>query len=226
MINITRHQSIFKPSQCRDRITIIGAGATGSRVFMSLVELGFTKITVIDFDVVESHNLANQAFLHKHIGELKVDALYDLFKLKVGNTPPDSMKFIEGRVDKDTPQDQIEGVVFLLTDTMASRREIFETCLKDNLGVSYVVETRMASSYGNVNTFDPNVPSQADAWEGSLISDEGGEVSPCGQSISVGATASLIANLAVWQFILLHKDRSAHDPNVEIHFHPLMLIGE
>ena len=45
----TRHDSIFNARRALP-VTIVGAGATGSRVFASLVELGCSQIQVIDFD--------------------------------------------------------------------------------------------------------------------------------------------------------------------------------
>ena len=118
-LSITRHQPIFDPNQFNYLpIHIIGAGATGSRVFMSLIELGLSNITVWDFDTVEAHNLANQAFNFSHIGMTKVQALKHLYHSKIGMLPPPTMHFKQERV----VDQQLDGIVFLLTDTMSSRR--------------------------------------------------------------------------------------------------------
>ena len=54
-INISRHKDYFDAmSQKLQPITIIGAGATGSRVFEALVNLGMTNIAVFDDDKIES----------------------------------------------------------------------------------------------------------------------------------------------------------------------------
>lgn len=221
MISTIRHQEIFNSQEFKNLpITIIGAGATGSRLFMSLIELGLTKIKVFDFDKVEAHNLANQAFMHDHIGFPKVEALSHLAALKTGSGAlPDTLQFI----DKAVPCDEkIEGVVFLLTDTMDSRRAIFDECLKDNLDVFYVIETRMASSYGDIYGFVPH-GKEGDAWLATLTSDEEAETSACGSSISVGPTASIIANLAVWHFINYLTDRDALDNRSHLFLKPLAM---
>ena len=197
-ISLVRHLEIFDPKDAPS-VTIIGAGATGSRVFASLVELGCTHITVCDFDFVEAHNLANQIYTRADIGSTKVLACADWYERKVGRPAPIEMRFCSQRI----PDDQIEmsQVVFLLTDTMSSRREIFDACLKDNYKVTHVIETRMASSYGNVLIFDPCHGGQSTRWLNTLIDDNDAEVSACGSAISVGPTAAIIANLAVWRFI-------------------------
>lgn len=199
-ISTIRHDSIFDYNKALP-VTIIGAGATGSRVFASLVELGCTNITIVDFDSVESHNLANQIYRDADVSWTKVAACKHWYQHKIGRSAPPSMRFVDARVPDGFTE--MSEVVFLLTDTMASRREIFDACLASNFGVTRVIETRMASSYGDIISFDPCVPADQTQWLASLVDDGDAEVSPCGSSISVGTTASIIANLAVWKYILL-----------------------
>lgn len=223
-ISTIRHDDIFKAHKNDHGITLIGVGATGSRIFAALVELGLQNITCIDPDVVEGHNLANQIYEHAHIGVSKVSACESWYLNKTGaSTLPDGMDFIQGRVPDDTGACDIAGTVFLLTDSMASRKEIFETCLKDNINIPRVIETRMASTHGNVFMFNPNIPSEYNAWLDTLSDDETTEVSSCGSSISVGTTASIIANLAVWQFIHAKTNPEAADSVVNVFLKPLAI---
>lgn len=219
MLDINRHLEIIRPWEHPFPITIIGVGATGSRIAMALVELGFSDIRFIDFDHVEEHNLANQAYLHHHIGKQKVEALADLIKLKIGEDRDfENFKFFDNKVPHaDVP---IEGYVFLLTDTISSRMEILEKCLKDNEKVIRVIETRMASTHGNVFTFNPNNMLERKAWIKSLPKEDEAEVSACGGTISVGTTASIIANLAVWQFILLLQDEGLNEQRLNVFCKP------
>lgn len=222
-ISTIRHDMIFNASKFKNMpINIIGAGATGSRIWLSLVELGLTNIKIFDFDYVEPHNLANQIYLTSHVGKSKVEGLKDYYQMKTGITAPPEMEFIEAKITKDS-HFNIEGVLFLLTDTMESRKEIYNNFIKDNTRLLYVIETRMASSYGNINTFDPGDPVQSESWVKTLINDEDAEVSLCGASISVGITASVIANMAVWQFIHLLTNPAANDPQTLIHLKPFSL---
>ena len=76
-----RHLSVFSPEAFgNQRVDIIGAGATGSAIVLELAKLGVQNLHVWDFDTVESHNLANQAFGPRHVGEKKVAALASLVK--------------------------------------------------------------------------------------------------------------------------------------------------
>lgn len=221
-LDVSRHMPIIKPWEHNEKILIIGAGATGSRVFMALVEFGFTNIDVIDFDRVELHNLANQAFVTEDIGKLKVEALRDRYIAKTGDQPPQEMRFIEGKM----PMEGYEpaGTVFLLTDTMSSRREIYETCLKDNFLITRVIETRMASLYGNVFMFTPANDLQAKKWVSTLIDDSQGEVSACGTSISVGTTASLIANYAVMNMVNAMTNPEGSVAQIDVFFRPFLTV--
>lgn len=224
-ISIIRHQEIFDPTGFTMPIHIVGAGATGSRVWLALVELGLTNIRVYDFDTVEGHNLANQIYLHEDIGKLKVQALHDYYTRKTGAEPPREMEFINIRIDRLNSRYIQEGITFLLTDTMASRKEIYNA-ITDYDGNCGMIETRMASSYGDiytVNLFDFKARA---AWLKTLSDDEETEVSTCGSSISVGPTASIIANMAVWQMINLIKDRSAVEYHIKLFLKPLIVNME
>lgn len=208
-MDTTRQSPLLKPWEYKNqKIMIIGAGATGSKIFMGLISLGLTNITVCDFDVIEAHNLSNQAYMAKHIGMTKVSALHSLYVEKTGEEPPPEMKFINTRIpDKDVP---LEGIVFLLTDTMASRKEIGSIIL-ESFSVEHVIETRMASTHGNVFSFDP-ASTKGQAWFDTLTDDESTEVSPCGLPISICMTADGIAAYAVWELVhVLTKDTCGSD---------------
>lgn len=221
-IVIRRHQSIFDPSAHRLPIHLIGCGATGSRIFTSLVELGCTNLHCYDFDVIEAHNLSNQAYLHAQIGKSKVSALAELYELKTGVPPPNTMTFNEVHVGDDEPS-VFGGIVFLLVDSIAARKEIADTKLKNNPRITHVIETRMASTHGNVFHFDPNNAGEYALWYKKLPNDENTELSPCGSPISVGPTASIIANLAIWRFINLLTNPEAADSTLAIYMKPTML---
>lgn len=211
MIETLRHLEVFSPDMWGNRhIDVIGAGATGSEVAMTLANLGVT-CTVWDFDRVAAHNVANQVYTNRDIGRLKVDALHDNIyaKTDIRITPRNE------RVDGSQ---QLGPFVFLLTDTMASRREIFTRALKMHIGVSYVVETRMAADNGRIYAFDPSRLSHVRGWEETLYTDDEAEVSICGASTTVGATAKILANLAVWQLIRwfsLETGKAKDDEEIE-----------
>src|SRR3989344_9586657 len=119
-----RHLSVFKPHAFGTRrVDVIGCGATGSRIVLSLAKLGVENIHAWDFDTVEDHNLANQAFGLGDVGLLKVDALASLVQRGIGVA-------IQTHAEKVDGSQSLGEVVFLLTDTMASRKEIWDRGLK------------------------------------------------------------------------------------------------
>ncbi len=190
-----RHLSVFKPHAFGTRrVDVIGCGASGSRVVLSLAKLGVENIHAWDFDRVEEHNLANQAFGLGDVGLLKVDALAGLVQRDTGVA-------IQTHAEKVDGSQPLGEVVFLLTDTMSSRKEIWENGLKFKLRTRLLVETRMGADSARVYALNPNLLGHIRSWEEAWYPDEESEVSACGGSISVGPTAEIIAGLAVWQMI-------------------------
>lgn len=194
-IDPLRHLSVFSPHAFgQRRVDIIGCGATGSRVALGMAKLGVENIHCWDFDHVEEHNVANQAFGLDHIGSSKVVALAEIVKDATGTE-------IHAHNERVDGSQMLGDIVFLLTDTMASRREIWDRSLKFKLRSQLLVETRMGADSGRVYALNPNRPGHIKEWEATLYSDNEAEVSACGASVSVGPTAEVIAGLAVWQMI-------------------------
>jgi len=243
-LNIMRHESVFNPAEHKYPIHIIGAGATGSRVFASIIELGMTDIHVYDPDTVEDHNLANQIYMASDVGKSKVDGCAAFARNKLGiDQLPDTMHFhrrpvtgayiAEGGV--------LGGIVFILTDTMESRKTIFNalinrisritTTSSDSVLASrmplLIIETRMGSTHGSVFTINPFDKTACDAWLTTLVDDtdeDNIELSPCGTTLSVGTTAALIANYAVWQMMQFFVDPLSLQPRLDFFFKPTLTI--
>jgi molybdopterin/thiamine biosynthesis adenylyltransferase len=194
-INTLRHLSVFDPVPFgQKRVDVIGAGATGSRIAIQLAKLGINNLHVWDFDKVESHNIANQMFTQKDIGKTKVSALADQIKEHSGLQ-------IVAHEEKVDGKQQLGEIIFLLTDTMSSRKEIWKAGIKLKLNVKLLVETRMGADSGRVYAFNPCQTAHCREWEKTLTDDAVAEQSACGGSITIGPTADVLAGLAVWQFI-------------------------
>lgn len=185
---------------------VIGCGATGSHVAVQLAQSGFGNaaknqgtLRVFDFDVVEPHNLPNQAFHIEHIDMNKAAATRGLIKSKSGF---DIEAFPMAVTDQYVAQCTY---VFLLVDKMSTRREIGEELLKSSADTELVIETRMGLTEGRVYAFDPRDPKQYEAWQKTLYGDDDAETSSCGTSLSCGVTANLLAGLAVTR-MLQHID--------------------
>lgn len=195
MFNITRHRSVINPNDNPYPIHIIGCGATGSWVGTILAKMGFTNIHLYDFDIVEEHNLANQNYNKSDIGKSKVVCLKNYME-----SINDEIKVFEHK-ERVAGETKLDGIVFLLTDTMKSRKEIYEGCIKNKPAVKMLLETRMGATQGIVYSVRPGCSYEQKAYEQTLYSDDVAETSVCGSSISVIATAMSIAAQVVWQAI-------------------------
>lgn len=197
MIDPSRHREVFSPDAFGERrVDVIGVGATGSRIALGLSKLGVQNIHAWDFDTVEEHNVANQLYAVADVGLPKVDALRSLIYQQTG----DSIAIHNEEVTGETP---LGEAVFLLTDTMSSRRAIFEGALAGKFNSRLMVETRMGVDEGRVYAVRPWNPLEVRRWTGTLYDDDDADVeeSLCGSAVTVGPTADLIAGFALWQFI-------------------------
>jgi molybdopterin/thiamine biosynthesis adenylyltransferase len=204
-----RHLSVFSPYAFGTRrVDVIGCGATGSRIVLSLAKLGVENIHVWDFDQVEEHNIANQAFGLGDVGASKVNALAALIEATTGTK-------INAHAERVDGSQVLGDVVFLLTDTMSSRKEIWEKGLKFKLKSKLLIETRMGADNGRIYTVNPNKPGHIKAWEEVLYDDAEAEVSACGASVSVGPTAEIISGIAVWQMIRWFSTEEGGDDKLD-----------
>jgi len=213
MIDPARHRSVFSPGQFGDRrVDVIGVGATGSRIALGLAKLGVQNIHAWDFDRVEEHNIANQLYGVNDVGSPKVEALDRLIRQQTGEG-------ITCHDERVTGATALGEVVFLLTDTMLSRRRIFEGAVAGRSSKKLMIETRMGVDEGRVYTVEPWSPVQAQRWLGTLYDDDDASVqaSLCGTTITLGATADLVSGFALWQFIkwVAMGDSGLASPNAD-----------
>lgn len=198
-----RQLELLDPKQIGSKtVSLVGAGATGSYVALMLAQLGWGNtpqkqgvLKVFDGDKVEEHNLVNQVYEPAHVGMPKVEALAEVIKRKCNFE-------IEVHNEMVTDQAAVKAnYVFLLTDTMSSRSEIFDKCLKFSFDTDLVIETRMGLRDGRIYAFNPHSQDQVDAWKATLYSDDEAEVSRCGASASIVTTVNFLASLAAGRLV-------------------------
>lgn len=194
MNDFSRQTELFNKDAVDFPITIIGAGATGSWLALILTKLGLEDVTVYDFDRVEEHNLPNQFYKESDIGLLKVQALRENIEEQTGASIRIQNKEVKDEI-------KLRGFVYVLTDTMHSRKDIFEKLLENNKEVLRVVETRMGLTHGRVYYIDPNNKQQVKKYKQNFYTDEEATVSFCGISQSIVTTAIGIAQLAANKLI-------------------------
>ncbi|MDR0607512.1 MAG: ThiF family adenylyltransferase [Candidatus Peribacteria bacterium] len=195
MIDISRHKQIFNASTFDKRVDIVGVGAVGSKVALEVAKLGVKNLHIWDDDVVEAHNISNQAFYkERDIGKRKVVALSEHIQQATGLIPT----VHDTKVDANT---ELGEVVFLLVDNMAARKEIFDG-LSYTMTTEVIIEIRMGTRSGYIYTIDPNDVEQIEFWQTNWYPDkEVIQPSACGSKLSIGATSSIISGYAVWTFM-------------------------
>ena len=217
MNDFSRQTELFDKDMVEFPITIIGAGATGSWLALILAKLGLKNITVYDFDRVEEHNLPNQFYGEDDVKEFKIKALRRNIVEQTGTAIKIQNCEIKDNVN-------LEGFVFVLTDTMHSRKNIFENLLENNDKVLRVVETRMGLTHGRIYFINPNDEKQVEKYKQTFYSDEESAVSFCGTSQSIVTTAIGIAQLAANKLIKYVNNSSDIYNEILIDFEYLTVI--
>lgn len=208
-----RQLELLDPKQIGKRsVSLVGAGATGSYVALMLAQLGWGNtpqgqgvLKVFDGDKVEEHNIANQAYEPAHVGMPKVEALAEIIRRKCN---------FDIEVHNEMVSDQSSAkanYVFLLTDTMKSRSEIFDKCLQFSFDTDLVIETRMGLRDGRVYAFNPHSTDQVEAWKATLYSDDVAETSRCGASASIITTVNFLASLATARLVQHFNEQYGSD---------------
>lgn len=215
MLDVRRHINHFDAQKANYRVDVIGAGAVGSKIAMELAKLGLRDIHIWDNDIVESHNIPNQLFYMDDIGKSKVDAVKDHVKRATGLEITTHKQFID-------KHEALGNVVFLCVDTMIDRKNIFETCLRNNFVTKQVIETRMGAEQVRVYGFNPMSRDENIAWANTLCDDDKTEESVCGSKLSVGPTASINASLAVTRYMQWHNSENNRELE-KPHFQQVLL---
>ena len=190
----SRQINILNPEEFNTRINIIGVGATGSWMSLALAKMGLSKLHIYDFDTVGEHNLPNQMFGLRDIGRNKAISMRNIIKSLTGFTIGAKDEKLEG----DTP---MRGVVFMLTDTMKSRKDIYYKAIKNNPTIDLLIETRMDLRGGRIYVIDPKNLEHIKRYEETLYNDDEAEVSACGVSQTVLPTALGITSHAIWKLL-------------------------
>ena len=116
--------------------TIIGVGAIGRQVALQLTAIGVPNLQLIDFDHVETSNLATQGFLQKDLKRPKVDVTAE-FVREMNNDLV--VEVILERFKRSTP---VGNCVFACVDSIEIRKLIWDA-VKDK--VSFYCDGRMSA---------------------------------------------------------------------------------
>lgn len=151
-----------------NRVMIVGCGAVGSFVAISLAKMGLVNFTLYDGDEIEEHNLPNQFFGEKDLGRNKALATSEYMQ--------NFNRFAQIICNSENWAGQIVDAEIVIsgTDKMSVRKELFEKTLK---GKSQLfIDCRMGGLQGQVYCIDLEDKEQVENYRKTLFND--GEAVP------------------------------------------------
>lgn len=160
-----RHLDIFNPNTAHHKkITVIGAGATGSFLIHALTKMGLTDITVYDMDTLESHNMGLQNFKHTQLKHNKATALKQNIKEYENidiNAIPQECKKLEGITQHDI-------IVFAL-DNYNARKQILNS-IKDTGCI--LIDIRVGNESIHIQTINTSNPEHLRLYKKTIFNDD------------------------------------------------------
>lgn len=167
---LLRQQDLIPLEVLGTPITIIGAGAVGSWTALALVKMGFLNLSVIDPDVIDTHNISNQFYPIDSIGTHKVDALNKMLHQFTGYNINVSKEYFKKGNKLPDP------IVIAAVDSMQVRKDIFESCGES---VKWMIDPRMGAEAMSLYTMKPSLDKDKEDYEKAWHSDEDSVHLPC-----------------------------------------------
>lgn len=117
-MNLNKSLEFFDPAKVKGRCHIIGCGSIGSNVAELLARYGIEDLVIYDFDIVESHNIANQLYTEEDVSYPKTERLAQLlYKI---NPKLKSTLDIRGKYENQ----MLTDYVFMCVDSVEVRQQI------------------------------------------------------------------------------------------------------
>lgn len=174
-VSFLRHAGWVSPEAFTEPVNIIGVGATGSHIALLMAKMGAHEFHIWDHDLVEAHNLPNQAYDVQHINMPKVEALKQVLQRF---NPAIVVHTHQEYFEAATHAKDLRGPLVLTVDTMKARKDIYDA-FKLNIDVPIVIETRLGFDYGELYVIDSLSTNQCEAWKSTLFNDEDVPEGPC-----------------------------------------------
>jgi len=152
------------------QVTLIGLGSIGSVTGLYLAKMGVCKLTCFDADVVDIHNVSNQAYGMSDVGLLKADAFSILVENQTGVLPNTIGLQYDGR--------QLSGVVISAVDSMKSRETIWKS-IRDQPNVQLYLDARMGLETLIVHAVRPQIKADRVVYTSSIVPDDQALQEPC-----------------------------------------------
>lgn len=197
-MNFSMQSDLFDPGHARP-VTVIGVGSVGSNVANMLARIGVERMTIIDGDAVESHNIPASRFTLDDLGYFKADIVAKRLRDEVGLTVKAERRYYEG-------EERLKGSVFACVDTMSARKKIWSQVKKNPL-VDVLIDTRVARRFFTVFCVRPSLPEDIAHYEQFLYDDAEATGQGCGAHGIITAS-TMVAAEAVERLCAFWSDGS------------------
>ena len=185
----SRQQDIVPAGRIAEcRATVIGVGAIGRQVSLQLTAMGIPWLQLIDFDLVESSNIASQGYLEADLGKFKVEATARMCQ-RINSSLEISIVAERFRRSMD-----IGNIVFACVDKIDVRRLIWQA-VKDQ--VSLFCDGRMSAEVLRVLTVCDSL--SREHYPTTLFQVQEAFVGPCTAKTTIYC-ANIAAGLMLAQF--------------------------
>jgi molybdopterin-synthase adenylyltransferase len=172
-LRFLRQQDVIDTAKLSNlAITLIGLGSIGSVTGLYLAKMGVVSLTTFDPDIVDVHNVSNQAYGMSDLGLLKVDAFSNLLELQVGVHANTIAKQYDGR--------DLTEVVISAVDSMKSRETIWKS-VREKPEVRLYLDARMGLETLMVWAVRPQIREDRVAYSESIVPDDQAHQDPCTQ---------------------------------------------
>lgn len=175
-----------------ESVVVGGAGGIGSWLSFLLARAGF-KVSLVDFDIIEPHNIGGQLFKASHVGRVKISAVSEIVREFSGS---DINTFNE----RVTPETIPHHFMFGAFDNMEARKSLFESWKKiaaDSPVMPILIDGRLEAEHLQIFCV---TPSTMDKYESEQLFDDSSVPDlPCTLK-QTSHTAAIIAGTMVGFF--------------------------
>lgn len=177
------------------RVMVVGCGALGSSLALSLVRLGVGHTILVDPDRLEEHNLENQCYDASDIGKPKAVALKERM---LAIDPSLTVEIFVARVQEVWAEGVVD-YVFSCVDNIATRYFLNGAAVKSETAL---IDAGIEEFRGQVKTILPGKTACQECYE-TLPQDDATASCSSAPIPTTYLTANILANLQALQFLKL-----------------------
>ena len=189
--HLTRQMGLINVDKLSTPVTVIGCGAIGSFVTLSLAKMGMTDITVFDHDEVSVENMNCQFYRHSDIGSPKAMALLSLVHDFTGVAVKPHMRKFEAGDAVGASQ-----IVVMAVDSMDARKELFQALRDSSVHNKWVIDPRMGAEFFTMFVMQPTNDTDMKTYS-KVCQSDGESVQEACTAKSTIYTATLASGLVV-----------------------------